>query len=188
MRPCAVKLARAAHRCHSQYMRLRALTVAAVALLLSAVAAGPAVACPSRASSISPPAGGLLREGDAITVTGMAAYRLAHAGELRLWSTDHQIPLRAEVGPGVRVRLIPTAPIVVGTQYHLVAATESHPGYKAALGASSPWWTAAVRDRQAELGTFALRLAAFGFLPFGLAYALTRTIIIRRRRRIVRDL
>lgn len=169
-------------------MRLRLLALAAVAAVVSILAAAPAGACPRRASRFDPPAGALLAEGGAITVSGPAAIFLASFGELRLWSTDGQIPLRVERDGLDRLRLVPTAPLPVGAQLHLVAATDSHPGWTAPLGSSSPWWTAAVRDRQAELRTFFLRLGAFGLLPFGLAFAVTRTIIIRRRKRAIGDL
>jgi hypothetical protein len=169
-------------------MRLRLLALASAAVCIAAASA-PASACPGRGySSFSPPAGGLLREGSEITVTGPAAVRLARAGELRLWSTDHQIPLRVEEGRRGRIQLVPAAPLEVGTQYHLVAASDDHPGWTAPLGVKSPWWTAAARDRRAELGTLASRLAAFGLLPFALGFVVTRTIIIRRRRKVIREL
>lgn len=171
-------------------MRLQPLAFATVALCLSAAVSAPAVACPgwTRASAFDPPAGALLRDGDAITVTGRAARRLASVGELRLWSRDHQIPLRVDEARGNWLRLVPTAPLEVGAQYHLVAATDSHPGWTAPLGVSSPWWTGATRDRRAELLTFAARLLGFGLVPFGLAFVATRTIIIRRRRKVIGEL
>lgn len=170
-------------------MRLRVPALAAAAAILVAAAA-PAVACPPRPSRFDPPAGALLREGEAITIVGPAALRLRRYEELRLWSTAGQIPLRVERDDSTydNVRLVPTAPIPVGAQVHLVAASDEHPGWTAPLGAKSPWWTAAARDRRAELASFFVRLGVFGFLPFGLAFVATRVIIIRRRKRVIRDL
>jgi hypothetical protein len=154
--------------------------VAIVAVLVAAVSA-PADACPSRSSWFTPVPGSVLEEGEAITIEHRGVGTLR--GALFLKSSTDVVPLRVESDAGRRVRLVPAGPLAIGQRYHLVTESAAH-----ALGRQPIWWIAGERDLRADLQAGAARLALFGLLPFAFGYAAVRKIIIRRRRRIIRDL
>lgn len=165
--------------------RLPILLAAATFLTAGAATAD---ACPRRSASFSPPAGSLLHDGDAITVGGRALRHLPRGAELILWADDHQIPLRVEGDRWSRLELLPSEPLHVGERYHLVLASDRHPGWTAPAGMPPAWWVAAEPDRRAVFGALFGKLALFGALPFALGFVATRGIIIRRRRRVVESL
>jgi hypothetical protein len=165
-------------------MRL-VLTVLAAGALLAA--ASPAGACPRRMQQIEPPRGGLLHEGDVITVRNYGRWRDLPAGEWLLASTADRVPLIFE-RDGSRLRLVPSRTLLSGVQYHLISADGLPPGWHSPLGVAPLWWVAAENDTRADLQALAARLALFGFLPFAGGYAVTRRIIVRRRRRAIAEL
>ncbi len=180
-----------------------------VLLLVAACTLGTASAahaCPQ--PEVTPPVGSTLAHDATITIDGalfgmiVPDGRVSDFGPTLVSRSGHAVELNVAEERFEHIVLTPMSALRPGDRYDLVFTRTLRPSRRA----TGYYWTGGELPAAPRCGTASYkilwatppaprdtlslpaRLALFGALPFAFGFAAARTIVIRRRRRIVREL
>jgi hypothetical protein len=175
-------------------MRMRPLLLVAALAAVVAGTAGDASACYPTAQSYPAPGATLPIEGATIEIVVRGAdapFAIMDQGPV-LWSRGDIVPLQIAGDYWSSVKLRALRPLRPGVAYRYAITMDRH-GHELArpwVPIAEAWWVAAraPTPRPAPESHFALRLLAFGLMPFFAGYLGTSVLIRRARRRRIAGL